>query len=317
MSRCVLFACDVVLLPTHQAGGGLVADPRTVMVAGATGSIGGGAAVALAKRGARTVVLGRTPDRLEARADAIRETLSREGIEDPGIETLAVDLCDVDSVRSATAEALDRYASIDGLVLSVGLLAQDGPKILPNGHELMFATNVLGPFRFTQLLMDRLQRSRAVILHVIAPFYEAIDWDDLESIENHQTDPAYHRTKTMDRMIVAELARRYEGAIASVAFDPSFIIDKDDPSLKDRWPKGFTGLYWRVLTALVAKPPHVAGEPIADLVLESDGAAIDGALYKLGKRVRKPDKAMSDEAGGRRLWEELIRLTEPETVPRD
>jgi hypothetical protein len=134
----------------------------------------------------------------------------------------------------------------------------------------------------------------------------------LESIRDHKTDPAYHRTKTMDRMMVAELARRYDGTIGSVAFDPSFIIDKDDPSLKDRWPSGFTGLYWRVLTALIAKPPHVAGEPIADLVLEStDRQAVNGALFKLGKRVTKPDKAMSDGTSGRRLWDELLRITRP------
>jgi len=157
-------------------------------------------------------------------------------------------------VRSAATEALDRYRAIDGLVLSVGLLAQGGPQILPNGHELMFATNVLGPFLFTQLLLERLQQSRAMVLHVVAPFYEDIDWDDLESIRHHETEPAYHRTKTMDRMMVAELARRYEGTISSVAFNPSFIIDKHDPSLKDRWPSGFTGFYWRVLSALVAKP---------------------------------------------------------------
>ena len=33
---------------------------------------------------------------------------------------------------------------------------------------------------------------------MIAPFYVDIDWDDLETIEHHETDPAYHRTKTMD-----------------------------------------------------------------------------------------------------------------------
>ena len=285
-------------------------DRPTVLVAGATGSIGGGAAVALAKRGARVVVLGRKPERLEARADAIRAALAESGLEDPGIGTLAVDFCDLDSTRAAAADALDAYEAIDGLVLSVGLLAQGGPKILPDGHELMFATNVLGPFLFMQLLLERLQQSGAVVLHVIAPFYEDIDWDDLESIAHHETEPAYHRAKTMDRMLVAELARRHGGSIASVAFDPSFIIDKSDPSLKDRWPTGFTGLYWRVLTALVAKPPHVAGEPIADLVLESaDRQALNGALFKLGKRVTKPDKAMRDEAAGRRLWAELARMT--------
>ena len=288
-----------------------VTNRRTILVAGATGNIGGGAAFALARRGTQVVLLGRKPETLHARADAIRTTLAGEGMADPAVETLPVDLTDMDALQHSVDDALDRFPTIDGLVLSVGALLQGGPTILPGGHEAMFATNVLGPFQLTRLLLEPLQRSSAVVLHVIAPFYEDIDWDDLESTRDHDTDVAYHRTKTMDRMIVAELARRYPDTIASVAFDPSFIIDKRDPALKDRWPSGFTGLYWRVLTALVAKPPKVAGEPIADLVLDHpDHKAINGALFKLGKRVTKPDKAMDDAASGQRLWDELVRLTE-------
>ncbi len=289
-----------------------MADRPTVLVAGGNGNVGGGAAVALARRGARVVLLGRKPDPLEARATAIRAALSERGIEDTAIEALSLDMADMDSVRLTAADALDRFPVIDGLVLSVVNLGQHGPTILPDGHESMFATNVMGPFLFTRLLMDRLERSGALVLHVVAPFYEDIDWDDLESIAHYEDEPAYHRTKTMNRIIAAELARRYAGRISSVAFDPGFIIDKGDPALKDRWPTGFTGLYWRVLSALAAKPPRVAGEPMADLMLStSDREAINGALFKLGQRVTKPDRAMSDTASGQRLWDELVRMTEP------
>jgi len=64
------------------------------------------------------------------------------------------------------------------------------------------------------------------------------------------------------------------------------------------------------MTLLFAKPPAVAGEPIANLMLSyPDRSAINGALFKLDKRVKKPDKAMSDEVSGKRLWDELVRLT--------
>jgi NAD(P)-dependent dehydrogenase (short-subunit alcohol dehydrogenase family) len=69
-----------------------MADRQTVLVAGANGNVGGGAAVALAGRGARVVLLGRKPDPLEARATAIRAALSERGIEDTAIETLVVGL---------------------------------------------------------------------------------------------------------------------------------------------------------------------------------------------------------------------------------
>jgi NAD(P)-dependent dehydrogenase (short-subunit alcohol dehydrogenase family) len=287
-------------------------NKQTILIAGATGNIGGGAAVALAKRSARVVLLGRRLERLEARADSIRSALSEARIEcqDTDIATLVIDFSDMDSVRLAAAEAISRFPMINGLILSVGAVIQNGPNILSSGHEMMFAMNVMGPFLFTQLLLERMQQSDGLVLHVIAPFYEEVDWDDLESIRKHKTETAYHRTKTCNRVIAAELARRYVGDISSVAFNPSFIIDKTDPELKKRWPTGFMGFFWKVMTVLMAKPPAVAGEPIANLMLSyKDRVAINGALFKLDKRIEKLDKAMNDEVLGKRLWDELVQLT--------
>jgi NAD(P)-dependent dehydrogenase (short-subunit alcohol dehydrogenase family) len=287
-------------------------NKQTILIAGATGNIGGGAAVALAKRSARVVLLGRRLERLEARADSIRSALSEARIEcqDTDIATLVIDFSDMDSVRLAAAEAISRFPMINGLILSVGAVIQNGPNILSSGHEMMFAMNVMGPFLFTQLLLERMQQSDGLVLHVIAPFYKEIDWDDLESIRKHKTETAYHRTKTCNRVIAAELARRYVGDISSVAFNPSFIIDKTDPELKKRWPTGFMGFFWKVMTVLMAKPPAVAGEPIANLMLShKDRVAINGALFKLNKRIEKPDKAMNDEVLGKRLWNALVLLT--------
>jgi NAD(P)-dependent dehydrogenase (short-subunit alcohol dehydrogenase family) len=288
-------------------------NKQTILIAGATGNVGGGAAVALAKRGARVVLLGRRLETLEAEADSIRVALSEARIEnqDTDIATLVVDFSDMESVRFAAAEAMNRFPMIHGLILSVGTLIQNGPNILPSGHELMFATNVMGPFLFTQLLLERMQQSDGLVLHVINPFSkEEVDWEDLESIRNHKTNTAFDRTKTCNRVIAGELARRYAGKISSVAFDPTYVIDKSDPELDKRWPSGLTGFFWRMMTILITKPPAVAGEPIANLMLSHrDRSALNGALFKLDKRVEKPNKAMNDEVLGKRLWDELVLLT--------
>lgn len=71
------------------------------------------------------------------------------------------------------------------------------------------------------------QQSDGLVLHVIAPFYEDVDWDDLESIDHHRSMTAFNRTKTCNRVIAGELARRYAGKISSVAFDPTFFLDND------------------------------------------------------------------------------------------
>ena len=288
-------------------------NEQTILITGATGSIWGGAAVALAKRGARVVLLGRRLERLEARADSIRVALSQAWIEcqDTDIATLVIDFSDMESVRLAAAEAMNRFPKIDGLILSAVTTVLHGPTILPSGHEVMFAANVMGPFLFTQLLLERMRHSDGLVLHVIAPFYKEINWDDLESIRNHRTMAAYERTKTMHRVIAAELARRYAGTISSVAFNPTFIIDKSDPDMDKKWlSTGLTGYFYRLMAVFFAKPPAVAGEPIANLMLSHrDRSAINGALFKLDKRVEKPDKAMNDEVSGKRLWDELVPLT--------
>lgn len=238
----------------------------------------------------------------------MRAALSEASVDSypPDIATLVVDLSDMYAVRRAATEALERFPVIDGLVLSVGELVQGGPNVLPSGHELMFATNVMGPFLLTELLVERLERSDGLVLHVIAPFDKEIDWGDLESIRHHRSMAAFDRTKVFNRMIAGELARRYEGRISSVAFDPAFVIDKSDPDLRKRWPTGPWGLLWRLMTVFVAKPPATAGEPLADLMLSHpDRGALNGALFKLYERVEKPDAAMNDTASGKRLWEEL------------
>ncbi len=202
-------------------------EKQTILITGATGNVGGGAARELAKRGARIVLLGRSPDRLEARAESIRTALSEARIEFQfhDIDTCVVDFTDMESVRRAAAEIEDRFPKIHGLILSSVALIQQGPNILPNGHEVMFAANVMGPFLFTQLLFARLQQSNGLVLHVVAPFYAEIDWDDLESLKHHKTENAYNRTKTMDRMIAAESARRHAGKIAFVVIIAVFRVD--------------------------------------------------------------------------------------------
>ncbi len=283
-------------------------DRRTVLITGATGSIGRSAALALARRGARVVLLGRRPGKLEAEADRVRVALaeSRIHFQDTDIDTLVIDFSDMESVRLAAAEAINRFPVINGLILSVAVYMQNGPTILPSGHEVMFATNVMGPFLFTGLMLERMQESDGLVLHVVAPFHREIDWDDLESIRNHRTMTAFKRTKTCNRAIAGELGRRYPGKVSSVAFDPTFVIDRSDPDLKKRWP----GLFWRMMTVFFAKPPAVASEPMAELMLSHrDRSAINGALFKLDKRVERPDEAMGDEVLGKRLWDELVLLT--------
>lgn len=290
---------------------------KTILVTGATGSIGRSAAFGLARRGARVVLIGRRPGKLATEMEEIRAVLDRAGMDfdEEAVATLVVDFSTMDSVREAAQEALDRFPEINGLVLSVGVYAQGGPTILPDGHELMFATNVMGPFLFSELLLPRLEASDGMVVHVVAPSHARVDWEDIESICHHRSTRAFNRTKTCNRAMGGELARRYAGRICSVAYDPAFVIDKSDPDLKKRWPKGLVGFFWRIMAALFAKPPSIAGEPLAELLLsDQDRSEINGAMFKLDQRIEKPDEAMHDVELGKRLWNDLAVRTGLDTA---
>jgi NAD(P)-dependent dehydrogenase (short-subunit alcohol dehydrogenase family) len=82
-------------------------------------------------------LLGRSLETLEVEADSIRVALieARIDCQDTDIATLAVDFSDMESVRLAAAEAMNRFPMINGLILSAVALVQNGPNILPSGHE--------------------------------------------------------------------------------------------------------------------------------------------------------------------------------------
>ena len=200
-----------------------MSDRRTVLVAGATGSIGGGAAVALAKRGAQVVVLGRKPDRSEARASAIREALVEEGPQDGTVETLVIDFCDMDSVRSAAADALDRYPAMDGLVLSVGLLAQDGPRV-----EALEWRHI-GPFNGG--------RGTSVVGHPTDPF---VFYFGHSSGGLWKTDDAGESWQELDTGTVAMLTdglRLDDGTIVIVGLAGAVLTSSDDGNTFELHPQ--------------------------------------------------------------------------------
>ena len=99
-------------------------NKQIILVTGATGNVGGAAAIALAKRGARVVLFGRKLETLEARVDSIRAALSEARIEcqDTDIATLVVDFSDMESVKLAAADAMNEFPKIHGLILSAVLL---------------------------------------------------------------------------------------------------------------------------------------------------------------------------------------------------
>jgi NAD(P)-dependent dehydrogenase (short-subunit alcohol dehydrogenase family) len=96
----------------------------------------------------------------------VKETASQLAAENPTISVqsriLQLDLSSLEAVRTAanTVNSWSDVPHIDVLVNNAGIMATDYA-LSPEGHESQLATNHLGPFLFTNLIMGKLQASAA------------------------------------------------------------------------------------------------------------------------------------------------------------
>nr|XP_034590552.1 short-chain dehydrogenase TIC 32 B, chloroplastic-like isoform X2 [Setaria viridis] len=122
----------------------------TAIITGATSGIGAETARVLAKRGARLVL----PARSLKAAEEARARLRAE-CPDADVVVLPLDLSSLASVRRFVASFLDLGLPLNLLVNNAGKYA-DRFALSEDGVEMTFATNYLGHFLLTRLLLEKM-----------------------------------------------------------------------------------------------------------------------------------------------------------------
>ena len=195
---------------------------RTVLVTGA--SLGIGRAVARSLVGQASTLI------LTARDSAAGNRLIREiGRSAPGtrVKFCAADLSSLNSVRALAAEIVRSHGRIDVLVNNAGARFDRFQQSV-DGHELTFATNHLGHFLLTSLLLDRLLAApSARIINVSSSAHAGATRPEswLMTAANYDRRQAYARSKLANLLFTFELARRLSGTLVSVnAVHPGTVI---------------------------------------------------------------------------------------------
>ncbi|GAA3297608.1 SDR family NAD(P)-dependent oxidoreductase [Dactylosporangium vinaceum] len=185
---------------------------RTAIVTGANSGVGLATARALALAGARVVLAVRSLDRGQAAARTITGDT----------EVRRLDLADLASVRAFAAAWT---GPVDLLINNAGISVPDRRRTA-DGFELQFATNHLGPFALTNLLLEHVT-DRIVTVSSQAERMGRLDLDDPNDERRpYRESAAYNRSKLANLLFTAELQRRLDAAgspVRAVSAHPGLV----------------------------------------------------------------------------------------------
>jgi dehydrogenase/reductase SDR family protein 12 len=280
---------------------------RTVVLTGPTSGLGRAAAGSLAAMGARLVLVGRDPAKLDRTAAELTGSSATTEI-----ATVVADLSSLASVREAAERILATEPRLDVLIDNAGaMFAERGET--PEGVERTFATMVHGPFVLTARLLPRLLGSpdaRLIAVTSGGQYTQSLRLDDLDFRAGDYDGPrAYARAKRAQISLIREWSRRFAGrGLVANAMHPGWA---DTPGLEAALP-GFR--------EVVGDRLRTAAEGIDTLLWLAAGPGAEtrakrGRLF-LDRRVRPFDRVPSTRvsaADRRALWDLVVdRTGEPD-----
>jgi dehydrogenase/reductase SDR family protein 13 len=195
----------------------------TFFVTGANSGIGRALVEALAARGATVVLATRSEERTRP---VLNELKSR--YPNAQVQWVHLDVSDLSSVRRAAEAFVATQQPIDVLVNNAGIAGTK--RLSQDGFDVTYATNHIGPFLLTNLLLPRLRESpQGRVVNVASGAHmmvQEIDWSVLE----RRTAPKrsgfkdYATTKLMNVWHAKELARRLSGTrVTTYALHPGAV----------------------------------------------------------------------------------------------
>jgi NAD(P)-dependent dehydrogenase (short-subunit alcohol dehydrogenase family) len=293
-------------------------DKRAVVVTGANIGLGLALTRGLATQDCRVIMACRSVEK----ADLARDTLLAE-LPGAELDTAQLDLSSVNSVAAFAAGFRENYGELDLLINNAGIT---GMPLQRNdrGHELHLATNYLGPFALTGLLLPHFRAGvRTRIVNVNSLAHKSKGAENIGDLnwERDQYEPmrAYGRSKFALMMYTLELQRRLQQAgsqVIAVSSHPGFaatdILSKPGSAMA---PKNLLGkLRQELFRPLIPTPEKAARSTL----LAALGEDVEGGHYYgptgLFEIAGKPgpakiNPAASNKEAAQDLWKMSEQMT--------
>lgn len=278
----------------------------TIVITGATSGLGQLVAIELVKRNAHLVLTARNKERAEATKRMLK------GINPKAkIDFFYGDLSLMKDVKRVGEEIKASYSRIDILVNNAGLHAFE-QRLTSEGFAEMIAVNYLAPWLLTNILLQNLTESKnARIVNVASEASRnhgelklPEDLLDVSNFTARESSSIYGKTKLLDIMFTAELARRLSGTGVIVnALNPGFNVTGLGREL---W---FATVLERILKFLHIGDPHKGAEIIIRLAIDPKYNSVTGGYFNVvtGKPII-PIYPGDDKVMQNKLWSDTETL---------
>lgn len=285
------------------------AHESVAVITGASSGIGKAAAKALVTQGWKVIGLGRNQQRCEQAEAEIRE-LAQDTNQ---ITVLRCDLALMGEAMKAAEAIAGLTDRVDVLLNNAGGLTKE-LTITTEGNENTFASNHLGHFLLTRLLLPLLRASsqsadrtspKARIINVSSNAHEhceGLDWDDLQSKKHFVSATAYCRAKLANILFTHELAQQLEVDNISVHAMHPGIVHSNFASHGDNAMQQ----YFESKAGQTSSPEEAAETLVWLATSDEAGKTTNEYFYQ--KERAKTNPIGRDNESARRLWQESEKL---------
>jgi NAD(P)-dependent dehydrogenase (short-subunit alcohol dehydrogenase family) len=281
---------------------------KTCLITGTASGMGRLTAIAAAQQGMRLICVDfDVPNGIEVRDEIIAATGNEN------VEFIECDISSLAQVRELAARVNRDYDRLDILVNNAGL-TESVRRESADGFEMTMATNFLGPFLLTNLLLDKIRASTpARILNICSDAHKmskTLDWDDIDNRKkwgkvNHGCGfQAYSRSKLCLLAFSYDLAEMLDGTGVSVyAVSPGYFIKTNIVRhMRGIWALGVKLAWPFMQTVESGAKTHIY------LTTDKD---VDGKTGKYWEHceLKESSPASHDSELRRRIWEYAVEVT--------
>jgi NAD(P)-dependent dehydrogenase (short-subunit alcohol dehydrogenase family) len=283
-------------------------EGKTIIITGANSGIGKAAAGKLAALGARVIMACRSAQRgAQALEDVRRQSNSQE------VELLQVDMASQQSIRQFVGAFRAQHERLDVLIHNAANFDHNlkKPALTADGVETVFATNHIGVFLMTHLLLDMLKASAPSRIITVAskglityPFLD-IEFDNLNGERKFNTQHAYYHPKLAQVMFTYHLAEKLKGSGVTVNCVRVTNVAIPDERLA-HLPAWMRRLY--KLKRGMSITPEQQADTYVYLAADPAVQAITGGYWDENNRQVRSNRSSYRGETWERLWNESERL---------